>query len=87
MNNRWYSLLTAVIIPTLFLSACATRKVAASELERALNPNVPATDVEQLVKGNTTLIKPVLNKKKTADLILTVFHFLWFHQFLQPRMM
>jgi len=54
MNNRWYSLLTAVIIPTLFLSACATRKVAASELERALNPNVPATDVEQLVKGNTT---------------------------------
>ncbi len=67
MNNRWYSLLTAVIIPTLFLSACATGKVAASELERALNPNVPATDVEQLVKGNTTFAFNLYQALRSLD--------------------
>ena len=53
MNKRLYALFTAVIIPALLLSACRPGKVAESKLERVLNPEVAAPDVEQLVAGNT----------------------------------
>ncbi len=43
----------AAIIPALFLSACGPAQVAASQLGRVENPNVPAADLEQLVQGNT----------------------------------
>ena len=53
MNKRLYFLFTAVIIPALFLSACGPGKVAASSLDRVLNPGVTASDVDQLVAGNS----------------------------------
>jgi serpin B len=54
MNKRLYVLFTAMIIPALLLSACGPGKVAESKLERVLNPDVAASDLEQLVAGNTT---------------------------------
>jgi len=53
MNKRLYVLFTAAIMPALLLSACGAGKVAESKLERVSNPNVAASDVEQLVAGNT----------------------------------
>jgi len=43
----------AVIIPVLLLSSCGSGKVAESKLARVLNPDIAASDVEQLVAGNT----------------------------------
>jgi serpin B len=54
MNKRLYTLFTAVIIPALFLTACGPGKVAESKLERVMNPDVAAPDLEQLVAGNTS---------------------------------
>ena len=53
MNKRLNVLLTALIIPALLLSACGSGKVAESKLERVSNPDVAASEVEQLVAGNT----------------------------------
>ena len=53
MNKGLYVLLTALIIPALLLSACGSGKVAESKLERVSNPDVAASEVEQLVAGNT----------------------------------
>ncbi len=53
MNQRLYVLIATVIIPTLLLSACGPGKVAGSKLQRISNPDVPASDLEQLVAGNT----------------------------------
>ncbi len=43
----------AAIIPALFLSACGPGKGVESKLSRIENPNVPGSDLEQLVGGNT----------------------------------
>jgi serpin B len=43
----------AAIIPALFLSACGPAQVAASQLSRVESPNAPASDLGQLVAGNT----------------------------------
>ncbi len=53
MNKRLYVLIATVIIPTLFLSACRPGRVAESKLQRISNPDVSASDLEQLVAGNT----------------------------------
>ena len=53
MNKRLFVLIATVIIPTLLLSACGPGKVAESKLQRIANPDVPASDLEQLVAGNT----------------------------------
>ena len=53
MNKRLNVLLTALIIAALLLSACGSGKVAESKLERVSNPDVAASEVEQLVAGNT----------------------------------
>jgi serpin B len=53
MNKRLYVLFTAAIMLALLLSACGGGKVAESKLERVSNPNVAASDLEQLVAGNT----------------------------------
>jgi serpin B len=46
-------LIAALIIPALLLSACGPGKIAESRLERVSHPVVGASDLEQLVAGNT----------------------------------
>jgi serpin B len=53
MKKRLYFLFAAVIIPALLLSACGPVKVAQSKLGRVSNPDVAASDLEQLIAGNT----------------------------------
>jgi serpin B len=53
MNKRLYVLFATVIIPSLLISACGPGRVAESKLQRLSNPDVPASDLEQLVAGNT----------------------------------
>jgi serpin B len=53
MNKRLYIVITAVFIPTLLFSACGPGKVAQSTLKRVSNPDVTASDLAELVAGNT----------------------------------
>jgi len=53
MNKHLDALFSVVIIPVLLLSACGPGKVAESKLDRVSNPDVAASDTEQLVAGNT----------------------------------
>jgi serine protease inhibitor len=57
MRKPIYLFFIAAIIPALFLSACGPGKaavnVAASNLSRIENQNIPVSDQEQLVAGNT----------------------------------
>jgi serpin B len=53
MKKHLNILLTSIIIPALFLSACTPGKIIQSNLERNPNPQVTAADLEQLTTGNT----------------------------------
>jgi serpin B len=55
MNIRFnpLRLFGATMALVLLLSACGTGKLAESKLERVTNPDVPASDLTQLVEGNT----------------------------------
>jgi serpin B len=53
MKKHLHPFFAAVIIPALILSACGSGKVAESKLARVSNPNATASEVEQLVAGNT----------------------------------
>jgi serpin B len=67
MDKRLYVIITAVIIPALFLSACGPGKIAASTLERVANPDVAASDLEQLVTGNTAFAFDLYQALRTSD--------------------
>ena len=67
MNKRLYVLFTAVIIPALLLSACEPGKVAESKLERVSNPDVAASDVEQLAAGNTAFAFDLYQAVRSSD--------------------
>jgi serpin B len=53
MNPRLYVPFAILTALTLLLSACGGGQVAASRLERVTDPQVPATQMDELVAGNT----------------------------------
>ncbi len=67
MKKHLYFIFTAVIIPALLLSACGPGKVAESNLQRVSNPNVPASDLEQLVAGNTAFTFNLYQAVRPSD--------------------
>ena len=67
MDKRMYTLFSAVIIPALLLSACGTGKVAESKLERISNPDVAASEVEQVVSGNTAFAFDLYQAVRSLD--------------------
>jgi serpin B len=71
MRKSVYLFFIAAMIPALFLSACGSGKaainVAASQLSRVENPNVPAADLEQLVQGNTAFAFDLYQAVRASD--------------------
>ncbi len=67
MRSPLHLLFIAAIIPALFLSACGPAQVAASQLSRVENPNVPASDLEQLVQGNTAFAFDLYRVVRTSE--------------------
>jgi len=67
MKKRLYVMFTAAIIPVLLLTACGPGKVAESKLERASNPDVAASDLEQLVAGNTAFAFDLYKVIRSSD--------------------
>ncbi len=67
MKRHLYFIFTVVIIPALLLSACGAGKVAESKLERVSNPDVPASDLEQLVDGNTAFAFDLYQAVRSSD--------------------
>jgi serpin B len=67
MRNPLHLLFIAAIIPALFLSACGPAQVAASQLSRVENPNVPAPDLGQLVDGNTAFAINLYQAARTSE--------------------
>ncbi len=57
----------AAIIPALFLSACGPAQATASQLSRVENPSVPASDLEQLVGGNTAFAFDLYQAVRASD--------------------
>jgi serpin B len=67
MNKRLYALFAVVIIPALILSACGSGKVTESKLARVSHPDVTASDVEQLVAGNTAFAFDLYQAVRSSD--------------------
>ena len=67
MNKHLKVLFSALIIPVLILSACGPGKVTMSGLERASNPDVASSDIEQLVTGNTAFAFDLYNAVRTLN--------------------
>ena len=67
MKISLYVLCTAVIIPALLLSACGSGKVAQSKMERVSDQNVPISDLEQLVAGNTAFAFDLYQAVHSSD--------------------
>jgi serpin B len=67
MKKHLYALFAILIIPALLLAACGPGKVAESKLERVLNPDVAASDMEQLVAGNTAFAFDLYQAVRSSD--------------------
>jgi len=67
MNKRLKVLFYTLIIPVLILSACGPGKVTMSGLERASNPDVASSDIEQLVTGNTAFAFDLYKAVRNLD--------------------
>ncbi|MCX6035938.1 MAG: serpin family protein, partial [Chloroflexi bacterium] len=67
MDKRLYFIFTTLIIPVMLLSACGAGNVAESKLERVSNPDVVASDTEQLVAGNTVFAFDLYHVVSTLD--------------------
>jgi len=67
MNKRLYVLFIVVIIPALLLSSCESGKVTESKLARVSHPDVTASNVEQLVTGNTAFAFDLYQAIRSSD--------------------
>jgi serpin B len=74
MRNPYHLLFIAAIIPAMVLSACGPGKgtglklsTAESKLSRVENPKVPASDLEQLVEGNTAFAFDLYQAARTSE--------------------
>ena len=71
MRKLFHLFSIAAIIPALILSACgpgnAAGNVSTSKLARLENPNVPASDQQQLVAGNTAFAFDLYQAVRASD--------------------